>query len=756
MLRAANGTTVVGSCCVRPRRVARSSSSPRRRVVRSGDGAASFSSTSERKRNKNMSLSSPPRAEEGLLRFIRAVRGQRDLLQKRKTRFIAAMRGGAKSRSGDGPTLPFKLIEQAKQHDGRVVASAKSHRPGRKALRRQAKQVKKKKAIMLAEQASRRSKKRQRVAEAEQKVERDDDVDVDEEDGDAEDDEQDEEEESFERSPAKAVPKSAYLPPHLRAAAAVAGNEDNSVLTKSVRGVLNKLAEGSLLASAQKLADLVLSSSRSAVIECVAGNVVADTTAEAASAVTQKLAAVYAAMTGLLYHDHNMGLLLPSTLAELAVARFESAYAADEAKQCGNIAMLLGYMYHFSVVGTTVVLDLARRLAASFEPLDVEVLLRLMQLAGMKLRADAPGELGEVLATVAEKAAGSSAGDSELDLRTKFMTETLASIKNNRYMAVDEHLSQINKAVKTQRGMAAPRLQQPLRCSWRDLVQGRASGQRWWLQAGAEAVLEDRVRGADGAASGESSSTSAALPADLAVLAKRLRINTDARKQAFSIVMTAEGYADAFEKLEKLKLKGKSDRDVVFVLVECCVSEATYNMYYALLAAKLCAYHKSCGLTFQFHVWDQIRDLQRFSATGRLNLALFIRDLLAQNCASLRVFQPVDFVSDMEKGVKEVVNTALSSLIADTTCSEQSLQLIFQGLSRKASDELKLLRDGLLLFVRFSLKFRKDQVNESNRGVVKRRLALAKEALQHVVSEKRSKAKGKNDDDDNDDDDDRE
>ncbi len=197
-------------------------------------------------------------------------------------------------------------------------------------------------------------------------------------------------------------------------------------------------------------------------------------------------------------------------------------------------------------------------------------------------------------------------------------------------------------------------------------------------------------------------------------------------------------FADAFEKLERLKLQGKADRDVVFVLVECCTSEQTYNMFYALLASKLAEYHKSYGLTLQYHLWDQIRSLTRFSDAGRRNLALFVRDLLSYNCVSLLVLKPVDFLADLAPELKFFVNCVCSSLIADASMtSEAVLQQIFQGLSRKESEDIKLLRDGLLLFLRFSLTFRKDQTGEGARAVVKRRLKLAKEALQHVHVKKK-------------------
>ena len=621
----------------------------------------------------------------------------------------------------------MKLLEQARQHDPRVMSLARSG-PNRKALRRQKKLAKKKKAIMLSEKASRIARKRARVEEEEEEEKEEEREEAHE----AHEAHVALQSESSAEEVAAEASKSAYVPPHLR------GRTEDGGLAKAVRGILNKVAEGTLVASAQQVAALVREHPRGAVAAAVARAAMADATAEAASAVTHKLVAVYAALAGLLYHEHGLGLLLPSELAEAAAAAFDRAHEAGEAAQCHNAAALLAHLYLAGLVGPGLVLELARRLAAAFGPLEVEALLALMQPAGMRLRADAPGELAEVLALAAPRAAA-VAGDSEAALRTRFAAETLASIKNNRYTAADPHLAQIAKALRSQRGATAtvPPRQPPLRCSWSDLAQARATGQRWWLQAGAESILEKRTVG-EGK---EMSTTATALPADLALLARRLRINTETRRQIFAIVMTAEGFADAFEKLEKLQLRGRADRDLVFVLVECCVAEAVYNLYYALLAARVCEHHRACALTLQFHLWDQLRELGRFSEPGRRNLALFIRDLLALGCLSLRVFEPIDFVADMGASAKALVNTVLAGLVADLAVAEAALVQIFEGLARRASEEAKLLREGLLLFVRFSLTFRKEQVNVANRAVVKRRLALAKEALQHVVLARRGTEK---------------
>jgi len=50
-------------------------------------------------------------------------------------------------------------------------------------------------------------------------------------------------------------------------------------------------------------------------------------------------------------------------------------------------------------------------------------------------------------------------------------------------------------------------------------------------------------------------------------LARKNHMNTDTRKSIFGVLMTAEDYLDAFEKLTKLNLKGKLDREIIHVLL---------------------------------------------------------------------------------------------------------------------------------------------------------------------------------------------
>ncbi|XP_014626143.1 nucleolar MIF4G domain-containing protein 1 [Glycine max] len=80
-------------------------------------------------------------------------------------------------------------------------------------------------------------------------------------------------------------------------------------------------------------------------------------------------------------------------------------------------------------------------------------------------------------------------------------------------------------------------------------------------------------------------------------LAAAQKMNTNARREIFCIIMSGEDYLDAFEKLLRLELPGKQDRDIMWVLVECCLQEKVFNKYYTVLASKLCEHDKNHKLT---------------------------------------------------------------------------------------------------------------------------------------------------------------
>lgn len=69
-------------------------------------------------------------------------------------------------------------------------------------------------------------------------------------------------------------------------------------------------------------------------------------------------------------------------------------------------------------------------------------------------------------------------------------------------------------------------------------------------------------------------------------------MNTDLRRNIFMTIMTCYDLNDAYERLLRLDLKGKTDREIIRVIAECCSGEKKYNKFYAELSALLCTQNR--------------------------------------------------------------------------------------------------------------------------------------------------------------------
>ena len=139
---------------------------------------------------------------------------------------------------------------------------------------------------------------------------------------------------------------------------------------------------------------------------------------------------------------------------------------------------------------------------------------------------------------------------------------------------------------------------------------------QWWLPdaAGTEAWFTSREasKSADVNAARDAKSLNLSNKtgegAELLNKAKAMRMNTESRKAVFCIIMGAEDFTDALDGLLRLPLRDAQHREIPRVLVECVLSEKSYNPYYETLASKLCERAaKKHRMTLQLCVWDQIR-----------------------------------------------------------------------------------------------------------------------------------------------------
>ena len=68
--------------------------------------------------------------------------------------------------------------------------------------------------------------------------------------------------------------------------------------------------------------------------------------------------------------------------------------------------------------------------------------------------------------------------------------------------------------------------------------------------------------------------------------------------------------SDCYERLQRLDLHGKEDREIIRVLLECCAYEVNYNAYYPELNVTLCSQNRQYKTTTQYAFYDFIKTIE--------------------------------------------------------------------------------------------------------------------------------------------------
>eukprot|EP00882_Tetradesmus_deserticola_P014563 GHRQ01015491.1.p1 GENE.GHRQ01015491.1~~GHRQ01015491.1.p1 ORF type:complete len:481 (+),score=238.12 GHRQ01015491.1:300-1742(+) len=371
------------------------------------------------------------------------------------------------------------------------------------------------------------------------------------------------------------------------------------------------------------------------------------------------------------------------------------AYAAGDGLACHNLVMLLAYCYSAGMVAADCMYSVLGELTRRFAESDVAMMLTLLNAVGLQLRSADPAAMKDFVMAVHSRAA--AAGPGGLSKRAEIMLELVVDIKNNRARDVkasrsaasaaaaaaaggDKSKPAVAQNVGGGRGGAAAVLQPGLlkwlkasgvddvtlaNISWAKLVQPNKKGM-WWHPAATDAaagllpgLLAEHMHSSGAAAaaaaaaadgddeyeggSGGAGAGTGASAAQLLQLAAGMRMTTDARRAAFVAIMGSEDCAEACEKLLRLPLKGDQSREVVRVLVECCLQESRYNPYYGHLAARLAAVSKSHKVTLQYCIWDQWKEVAGCAPRRLLCLAGLVAHLLGSFVLPLSVVKPIDF-----------------------------------------------------------------------------------------------------------------
>ncbi|KAK1271440.1 hypothetical protein QJS04_geneDACA012980 [Acorus gramineus] len=481
-----------------------------------------------------------------------------------------------------------------------------------------------------------------------------------------------------------------YVPPHL-VSRGRDESEEHASIRRRVRGLLNRLSGSNVESITEEISTILQSVGRSVGYQMITEEVLASCSKGPRG--NEQYAAVFASF--IVGMSCLVGIDFSAKLIASLAKSFEDEYSRDDSLSLRNLTLLLTYLYIFGVCSSDLIYDLLDVLTKRLTELDVSTTLTILDCSGMKLRGDDPSAMKDFILSVQNRVnelkshSGSTDGKTGINSkRMEFMIETICDIKNNKKRPRQDPIQHTRLKKWLQKLGSGGVLLRGLK--WNKLLDPQKKGQ-WWL-SGDIAPVTDNIVVVAGSIDKEVLETQKLLQ-----LAAEQRMNTDIRKAIFCIIMSGEDYIDAFEKILRLDLSGKQDREIMRVLVECCLQERIFNKYYAVLASKLCSHDKNHKFTLQYCLWDHYKELESMEISRSRNLARFVAEMLSSFSLSLSILKAVNLADPRMLRPKRIMHFRLLFEAIFENTNEQ----VWNIFSRVAAvPELEELRSNLEFFIK--------------------------------------------------------
>ncbi|KAJ3434357.1 nucleolar mif4g domain-containing protein [Anaeramoeba flamelloides] len=468
---------------------------------------------------------------------------------------------------------------------------------------------------------------------------------------------------------------------------------------------------------------------------------------------TELLISTSAAHVALLHSF--IGFEFSSYLVENIVKSLINSIEEQNKNKTHNLIVFLSTLYSLEVVGCKLIFTFIEHLLQNFQSFNIEVLLMLLRNVGIALRKDDPTALKDIILLVQEKVVSindsknkSSKGggkeneDEDEDIftsRVNFMLEMIYDLKNNKQKFLKTSaLTQLTKLkekvqqskIKWEKNRGEGH-DQALSVTWEDFVNAESNG-RWWLVGTSSSSAWKLSK-----KNQENLKLKSMLNGNDQKIYEKIqsqRMNTDIRKAVFVVIMSSEDYIDAFEKLLKLQLKAKQEREIIRVLIECCGQSKSYNPYFAYLGNRLCEYSKNFKITFQYTFWDQFKLLKETKLSRIVNMAKLISHLIILGAVSISVLKTLDFTK-LTKNSLILARVLFTNLIIGADL--QKIISIFTNL--REVQELFELKEGILFLLLNHVKHQKQLIgivslNEKqkreNKRLLKKRIKIIEKIIQ--------------------------
>ncbi|KAL1497289.1 hypothetical protein ABEB36_008279 [Hypothenemus hampei] len=484
-----------------------------------------------------------------------------------------------------------------------------------------------------------------------------------------------------------------YIPPAIRAKMEGSTTEDKKRreklerLKKQLKGLLNRLAESNMHNIANQIEQLYMNNSRNDMNETLT-LLIMDSVIDKILT-PDRLLMEHVLLITILHA--NVGTEVGAHFLQSVIKKFSDFIKISqniEDKSLDNIVNVLAQLYNFKVFDAKLLYEILGKLSENFQEKNVECILHVLRNVGFSLRKDDPLELKNLILQLQKQAANASEGKMN-NSRVKFLLDVLLAIKNNNVTKIPNYdISHSERLKKLMKGFIRKgNYVTPLNISLEDLLNADKRGKWWvvgsaWSGKSSNNTKEEKTTKID------------SFSQQLLEIAKKQRMNTDTRRDVFCIIMSAEDYLDAFEKLLRLGLKNQQEREIINVLLHCCLQEKMFNQYYAFLAQKFCEYDRRFQMTIKCSVWDKLKTLNAHSGTQLSNLAKLLSHLFLQKGLPISTLKIVEF-SELDKITLRLIRQILLGVLLHEDL--EAVEGVFKNVA--LSDKLKMFRESLRLFI---------------------------------------------------------
>ncbi|EEB08428.1 eIF4 binding protein [Schizosaccharomyces japonicus yFS275] len=539
-----------------------------------------------------------------------------------------------------------------------------------------------------------------------------------------------------------AAQTASYVPPFLRKKAEQASSESEEQirLRRKLQGFLNRLSSTNMGSIIGEIEGVYRENPRHLVTDTLT-KLLLQTIASRESMLDQ-LVIVYAALGTALYRV--IGIEFGAHLLQSLVERFLNLYRENgqrgttSNKGASNLSVLIVELYNFQLISCVLIYDLVRLFLKELNDNDVELLLKILRNCGHQLRSDDPHALQDIINEVQNVV--SKKDPATVSVRTKFMVETIINIKSNKAKVSAENARLNNESVNQLKKFLSSlnnrslRATEPLRVSLDDIENVETKG-KWWL-VGASWKTIDNTKETQLAVESYREKVrkeEAIAQSKLLQKARKLRLNTDVRRNIFIALMGAEDYMDAWDRIEKLNLKNAQQPEIAYVLMHCVGSESSYNPFYSLVALRFCLRRHNLKKSFQFALWDFFNELQSDEENDTpslkrvVNLARFFAALTLEQGQPLTILKKVDFMVAGSE-MRTFLIVYLNDILVNTKSDIDLIKLLEVLTNEKA------LASKLEWFLKKHVRHN-PLVSSKDKKKLEANLAMARAALQSMAQD---------------------